>query len=91
MVKVTNDLQNANKETFEVSKREFEILDVIRFSFDNYEYNEFFKDLSLFYTDMLVCQGTNANPCLIEDYASTVNRLLNFLNRMNEVNEIYKD
>ena len=91
MVKVKENLQNANTETFEVSQREFEILDVIHFTFDKHEFNEFFKDLALFYTDMLVCQGTGARPHMIEDYANTVNRLLNFLNRMNEVNEIYKD
>ena len=91
MVKVTENLQTANKETFEVSKREHEILEALNFLFDKYEYNELFKDLSLFFTDMLVCQATEVRPCLVEDHAHTVNRLLNFLNAMNEVNEIYKD
>ena len=91
MVKVTENLQNANKETFEVSEREHEILDVIHFSFEKHEYKEIFKDLALFYTDMLVCQSMGVKPAMIEDHAITVNRLLNFLNGMNEVNEIYKD
>ena len=86
MVKLQENLQNANSEIFEVSKSDFEMIEAIKMVFEKHEYNGFFVSLSLFYTDMIVCQATGATPYLVEDQALTISRLLNFLSIMDSIN-----
>jgi hypothetical protein len=89
MVKVTENLQNANKETFEVSNAEFEIVQTMYKVFETKDHLLWaFQDLALFYVDVV---ATNEHRSVLDKnpahYGSSLYKIMDFLHQAHAIRE----